>query len=148
GMRVELTRWGGGRDLTGRVRRVDPAGFTRISALGVEEQRVPVFIALDETRAVREELGDGYRVEARFILWEGEDILRVPSSVLFRADHGWAVYVVEGSRAKQRAVEPGRRSGIWTQIVSGLADGEPVIAHPGDELTAGTRVEPEFRRYR
>lgn len=148
GMRVELTRWGGGRDLTGRVRRVDPAGFTRISALGVEEQRVPVFIALDETRAVREELGDGYRVEARFILWEGEDILRVPSSALFRADHGWAVYVVEGSRAKQRAVEPGRRSGIWTQIVSGLADGEPVIAHPGDELTAGTRVEPEFRRYR
>lgn len=147
-MRVELTRWGGDRDLTGRVRRVEPAGFTEISALGVEEQRVPVWVVFEEPRDAWDLLGVGYRVEARFVLWESDDVLQVPSSALFRHEGGWALFVVEAGRARLRQVEPGRRSGLWTQVISGVQSGERVIARPGDEIVAGRRVEAETRSYR
>ncbi len=148
GMRVELTRWGGAEDLAGTVRRVEPAGFMRISALGVEEQRVPVRVVLKDAREAWAALGKDYRVEARFILWEDDDVLQIPSSALFRHEDRWGVYVVEGDRAFRRFVEPGRRSGLWTQIHEGLQSGERVVARPGDRVEEGVRVRAEEFTYR
>lgn len=148
GMKVVLMRWGGDRDLAARVRRVEPSGFMRVSALGVEEQRVPVLVVLDAPREDWARLGKGYRVEARFILWEGDDVLQIPVSALFRHEDEWAVFVVEDGRAVRRRIEPGRRSGLWTQVLSGLEAGETVIIHPGDRIEDGVRVEVEMRPYR
>ncbi len=139
-MRVELERWGGEADLPGRVRRIDPAGFTRYSALGVEEQRVWVIVDIDAERDLWATLGDGYRVEARFILWEGEEVLQIPVSAVFHQDNQWALYVVEDNRARRRNVTPGRRSGLMMEIVDGLVGGETVILYPGQDIADGTRV--------
>ncbi|WP_152521645.1 efflux RND transporter periplasmic adaptor subunit [Marinimicrobium sp. LS-A18] len=141
GMRVELERWGGDEVLPGRVRRIEPAGFTHISALGVEEQRVWVIVDFDAQRERWKDLGDGYRVEARFILWEGDDVLQVPASALFREEERWAVYVIEDGEAVRRTVTPGRRSGLLTEIEDGLEPGERVILHPGQDIEPGRRVE-------
>lgn len=140
GMRVELERWGGDEVLPGRVRRIEPAGFTHISALGVEEQRVWVIVDFDAQRERWKDLGDGYRVEARFILWEGDDVLQVPASALFREEERWAVYVIEDGEAVRRTVTPGRRSGLLTEIQDGLEPGERVILHPGEDIEPGRRV--------
>lgn len=140
GMRVELERWGGEEKLPGRVRRIEPAGFTRYSALGVEEQRVWVIVDLDIGREHWQTLGDGYRVEARFIVWEGEDVLQVPASALFRTGDVWALYVIVNNRAERREVTPGRRSGLMTEIIAGLEAGERVLLHPGKDMKHGARV--------
>ncbi|AKS40557.1 efflux RND transporter periplasmic adaptor subunit [Wenzhouxiangella marina] len=140
GMEVALTGWGGDQALAARVRRVEPAGFTRISALGVEEQRVPIVIDFDDPEQAWAWLGVGYRVEAEFFLWRGEDVLQVPSSALFRLEDRWQVFVVEEGRARLRSVEPGRSSGLRTQILNGLDVGDRVITHPDDQLEAGARV--------
>lgn len=141
GSRVLLERWGGERPLEGRVRRVEPTAFTKVSALGVEEQRVRVIADItsspDEWRA----LGDGYRVEASFILWESTDVLQIPASALFRQQDAWAVFVVDSSFARRRAVEVGRRNGLKAQIVKGLNGGERVIAHPDTTVEDGRAVE-------
>lgn len=141
GMRVVIDRWGGDEALEGRVRRVEPSGFTRVSALGVEEQRVRVLVDLISPREDWTALGEGYRVEARFILWEGEDVLQVPTSALFRDDDRWTLFVVDGGRARLRPVTPGRHGGLRTQIVDGLHPGESVISHPGDRVADGVRVD-------
>lgn len=145
GMEVILERWGGGEDLRGEVRRVEPAGFMRISALGVEEQRVPVLISITSPRSDWEHLGEGYRIEARFILWSEDDVLQIPTSALFREDDRWMVYVVSAGRAERRQVDIGRRSGLWTQVRSGLDAGEIVITHPGDRVADGVRVAADLR---
>jgi HlyD family secretion protein len=141
--RVVIEGWGGERPLAGRVRRVEPAGFMRISALGVEEQRVPVLVEITSPREHWSDLGVGFRVETRFVLWEGEDVLQAPSSALFRVRDQWRVFVVEEGRLALRAVEPGRESGLMRQILSGLSAGELVVSHPDDRLEEGLRVEPE-----
>lgn len=143
GMRVLLERWGGGEDLEGRVRRVEPAGFKRVSALGVDEQRVPVQVEIISPRLQWQNLGDGFRIEARFVLWEEEEVLQIPTSALFRQADGWKVFTVENRRARLRAVDIGRRSGLSTQILSGLAAGELVITHPGDQVADGVRVNAQ-----
>ncbi len=140
GMRVELTRWGGEGALPGRVRRVDPAGFTRFSALGVEEQRVWVIVDIDAPRAQWQFLGDAYRVEARFILWEGENILQIPASALFRQGEEWVCYVIEQGRAKRRSLAIGRRSGLQVEVTNGLQEGERVLLYPGQNIEQGSRV--------
>ncbi|WP_111640904.1 efflux RND transporter periplasmic adaptor subunit [Marinimicrobium alkaliphilum] len=140
GMRVEIERWGGEGNLPGRVRRVEPAGFTRFSALGVEEQRVWVIVDFDTEREHWQHLGDGYRIEARFILWEGEDVLQVPASALFREGDRWATFVRVNGRAERRTVVPGRRSGLMAEIREGLEEGEVVILHPGQDIDEGTRI--------
>jgi HlyD family secretion protein len=145
GMRVELTRWGGDEVLQGRVRRVEPAGFTKISALGVEEQRVPVIVDFVDVQAAAQRLGVGFRVEAEFVLWEDDRVTQIPTSALFRSEGRWAVFVVADGRARLRHVEPGRRSGMVTQIVDGLEAGEIVVTHPGDRVHEGVRVDPELR---
>jgi HlyD family secretion protein len=140
GTTVQFDRWGGDGFLEGKVRTVEPAGFTKISALGVEEQRVLVIADITSPPALWERLGDGYRLEASFLLWEGDDILQVPASALFRYENGWAAFVVEGGRAKRRTVTVGRRNGLVTQILSGMAEGETVISHPSDKIEDGTRI--------
>jgi HlyD family secretion protein len=140
GMRVVIERWGGVDELEGRVRRVEPSGFTRVSALGVDEQRVPVLVEIASPREQWANLGDGFRIEARFILWEGDDVTHIPTSALFRSDNRWSVYVVENERAVQRGVTIGRRSGLRTQVVEGLREGETIITHPGDRIGDGVRV--------
>lgn len=140
GTTVHFDRWGGDGLLEGKVRTVEPAGFTKVSALGVEEQRVLVIADITSPPALWEQLGDGYRLEASFLLWEGDDILQVPASVLFRYEDGWAAFVVNGGRAKRRIVTVGRRNGLVAQITSGLEEGEMVIPHPSDRIEDGTRV--------
>ncbi|WP_019572048.1 efflux RND transporter periplasmic adaptor subunit [Thioalkalivibrio sp. ALMg3] len=140
GMRVRLTDWGRDAKLDATVRRVQPFGFTKISALGVDEQRVPVILDLDAVEARLAGLAVGYRVEAEFLLWEGDDVLQVPTSALFRDRGDWSVFVVEDGRAEPRRVDVGRRSGFTTQILEGLEAGERVVTRPGDRVQAGTRV--------
>lgn len=140
GMRVRLTDWGRDTALEASVRRVQPFGFTKISALGVDEQRVPVILDLDAVEARMAGLAVGYRVEAEFLLWEGDDVLQVPTSALFRDRGEWSVFVVADGRAEPRRVELGRRSGFTTQILAGLEAGEWVVTRPGDRVQAGTRV--------
>lgn len=137
---VLIERWGGDRSLRGVVRRVEPAGFTKISALGVEEQRVNVVVDFDVEREIWGALGDGYRVEVRVIVWQAEDVLKVPTSSLFRHEGDWAVFVAEGGRARLRGVEVGQRNGLEAEVLGGLDENELVIAHPSDTITDGARV--------
>lgn len=142
GSKVILDRWGGEQAVAGTVRVVEPSGFTKISALGVEEQRVRVIVDFAAPREAWQALGDGYRVEARFVLWEADDVLQLPTSALFRHGEGWAAFTVDGGRARLTPVEAGQRAGLATQVLSGLAPGTRVISHPDDKISDGTRVKP------
>lgn len=141
GMTVWFDRWGGDEPLEGRVRVVEPAGFTKISALGVEEQRVWVISDIVSPREQWQTLGDGYRVEARFILWHADDILQIPSSALFRNGQDWAVFVAENGRARRRKVTTGHEGDFSVEILGGLSPGEQVITHPDDSIVDGVRVQ-------
>jgi len=140
GTKVVFERWGGGTPLTGRVRVVEPSGFTKISALGVEEQRVFVISDITSPPKEHEGLGDGYRVDASFIVWESADVLRVPESALFRKEDGWAVFTVEEDRAALRSIKLGHRNGIHAEVLSGLSVGEEVIVHPGRDVEDGVSI--------
>ena len=142
GARVELEQWGGPRPLDARVRLVEPAAFTKISALGVEEQRVNVVADITTPLAERETLGDNFRVEARVVVWEEANVLKVPVSALFRRGPEWSAYVVRDGRAELVPVKAGRSSGTETQVLSGLSEGDEVILYPGDRIKAGVRVKP------
>jgi len=141
GTPVLFERWGGEQPLEGTVRVVEPAGFTKVSSLGVEEQRVNVIVDLASPLERWKRLGDGYRLEAVFVLWEGADVLQVPASALFRSGEGWAVFAIEQKRARLKAVEIGRRNGLSAEILSGLAEGAVVVASPDDQVTNGVRVK-------
>lgn len=141
GARVILEQWGGAEPLEGRVRLVEPAAFTKISALGVEEQRVFVVADITTPLAERTTLGDNYRVEARVVVWETERALKVPTSGLFRQGSRWAALVLRDDRAVLVPVEAGRSSGTEMQILSGLAEGDEVILYPGDRIKPGQRVQ-------
>ena len=140
GGRVLIEGWGGDRTLRGLVRRVEPSGFTKVSALGVEEQRVNVLVDFEDPAAAWQALGDGYRVEIRVILWERDDVLKVATNSLFRVGDQWAVYVVEDGRARRRSVRVGQRNGLEAEILSGLEAGEQIILHPGDLVQEGAAV--------
>jgi HlyD family secretion protein len=142
GTPVRFERWGGEGTLEGRVRVVEPVGFTKISALGVEEQRVLVIVDFTSPRERWRKIGDGYRLEAIFILWEEKGVLQVPAGAVFRTGDRFAVYVVEKGRAKVRQVEVGKRNGLAAQILSGVAEGETVVLHPGDTVSDGRKVRP------
>ncbi len=169
GHEVLIEQWGGGQMLHGRVRRVEPYGFTKVSALGIEEQRVNVVIDLSDEPAQWQRLGHGYRVETRIVLWRGEDVVKLPLSALFRAsddaggqagsgagasDAGggaaersaasaaWAVFVAVRGRARLRTVSRGRHNGLEVEIQSGLEPGERVVLHPSDRVVDGVRVVP------
>lgn len=137
GDRMLIDDWGGERPLEAHVRRVEPSGFTKVSALGVEEQRVNVVADLDETPP---QLGDGYRVETRVILWEGT-ALKAPASALFQDGDQWRVFVARDGRARSRPVQLGHRNPFEVEITGGLAAGDLVVRHPTDKVADGTRVE-------
>ena len=142
GARVLLEQWGGPTPLQARVRLVEPAAFTKISALGVEEQRVYVVADFIDPLAARPTLGDSYRVEARIVIWENPDVLRAPAGALFQHGGRWQTFVIEGGRAQLRNVEIGRSNGVMTEVRKGLQNGEPVIVYPGDKVKNGARVTP------
>lgn len=137
GQRLLVTGWGGDSTLEGRVRRVDPAGFTKVSALGVEEQRVNV---VGDFVTAPGRLGDRFRLDVRLVLWEGDSVLKVPASALFRRGDRWALFTIEGGRARERAVTVGHESSTETEISAGIRRGEVVIRHPTDRIRDGTRV--------
>jgi HlyD family secretion protein len=141
GARVVIERWGGEQPLHGHVRIVEPSAFTRMSALGVEEQRVNVIIDLDEDYEVWQSLGDGYRVEAKIIIWEAENVLRVPASAVFRQGEGWALYAIRDGAASLTAVEVGHKNGLEVEILSGIDEGTEIILHPSDQISDGVEVE-------
>ncbi len=140
GAPVTIDRWGGDRALAGRVRLVEPAAFTKISALGVEEQRVNVIIDLVDPPAARAGLGDGFRCEASIVVWEETAVLTVPVGSLFRHGDSWAVFRVHGGRAALREVSVGRRNGVQGQILSGLGERDAVVIYPTDRVRDGVRV--------
>jgi HlyD family secretion protein len=137
---VEVAEWGGQRPLAGRVRLVEPAAFTEISALGVEEQRVNVIVDLLEAPP---ELGSGYRVEARIVTWEGTNALTVPTSALFQRDGAWRLFVVEEGRARLREVQVGHRGVESAEVLGGVEEGEEVVMYPSDEVVEGVKVKGE-----
>jgi HlyD family secretion protein len=137
---ARLERWGGEGSLDARVRVVEPAGFTKVSALGVEEQRVWVIADITSPRERWTRLGDGFRVDAVFVLWSEPDVLQVPASALFRTAGGWAVYVVADGRAARRPVTVGQRNALAAQVLDGLQAGDEVILHPNNEVSDGVRV--------
>jgi HlyD family secretion protein len=145
GMSVEFRRWGGDRPLTGTVRLVEPAGFTKISSLGVEEQRALVLVDITSPPEEWKTLGDGYRLDTSFIIWEGKDILQVPASALFRSGEDWAVFAADSGKAIKRIVQVGHRSALSAEILSGLKEGEKVIARPDDTVKEGGRVKQAGR---
>lgn len=143
GTRVDLLRWGGDVPLRGRVQTVEPGGFTKFSALGVEEQRVLVVVALDDAGKGRPALGDGFRVEAQFRVWHADAALTVPVAALFRDGEHWAVYAIERRRARLRHVQIGHIGEDKAEVRSGLAAGSRVVLYPGDSLRDGVRVKPD-----
>lgn len=140
GAEVRIEDWGGGRTLEGRVRRVEPYGFTKISALGIEEQRVNVIIDFTGPPETWQPLGHGYRVEARIVTWRGDDILKLPLSALFRSGGDWAVFVEVGGNAELRPVKVGQRNGSHAQILEGVSAGERVVTHPSDRVIDGVAL--------
>jgi HlyD family secretion protein len=141
GDRVEIDRWGGAGSLAGHVRLVEPSAFTKVSSLGVEEQRVNVIIALDEDYARWKALGDGYAVEAGIVIWEDAAAIQVPTSALVRGSQGWLVFVVEGDVARTRPVSLGRRGARAVQIREGVEPGEVLVVHPSDRVRDGVAIE-------
>lgn len=136
---VLLENWGGEGALRAKVRTVESSGFTKISALGVEEQRVNIVMDFVDPPG---RLGDGYRVDVRIIVWETSDALTIPASALFRSGEGWSVFVIEHGRARTRVVEVGHRNALQAEVTKGLREGTEVIVHPGNQVADGVRVSP------
>jgi HlyD family secretion protein len=139
GMRMLLTGWGGTEAVEAFVRTVEPAAFRKISALGVEEQRVNI---IADFKSVPPGIGDAYRVDARIVVAEKADALRVPVGALFRRDGKWTVFLVEGGRATARTVELGLRGAREAEITAGLAEKDEIVLYPGNDLSEGARVRP------
>jgi len=142
GARAELVKWGGAQPLRGRVRVIEPAAFTKVSALGVEEQRVNVIVDFLDPLEARPTLGDAYRVEARIVTWESEDVLKVPAGALFQQGDYWSTYVVANGVARQRTVRAGASNGREIEVLEGLQVGDRVVVYPGDRIDDGVRVAP------
>jgi len=140
GAQVELLRWGGDHPLRGHVRLIEPSAFSRVSALGVQEQRVNIIIDLDSPREEWEALGDGYRIQASVRVFEEEDAVQIPASAAFRHEGAWAVYLLEDGKAKLTPIVVGRRGDLEVQIASGLEPGQSVIVHPSDRVVDGVDV--------
>ena len=139
GQDVIIEGWGG-EPLPGKVDRVEPYGFTKVSALGIDEQRVNVIVDFAGKAQDWQRLGHGYRVEIRVVLWHGEEVLKAPLSALFRNGGDWAVFVEKGGRAEQRSVTLGQRTDFEAEIVEGIAEGEQVVVHPGIRVKDGVRI--------
>jgi HlyD family secretion protein len=142
GAKVFVEHWGGEGTLNGTVRLVEPSAFLKVSALGVEEQRVNVIADFTDPLDQRETLGDGYRIEARIVVGEAEDVVKVPAGVLFREGDQWSVFRVVDGRARLQSVRPGKSNGLETEIVEGVDSGDTLILHPTDKIQDGVAVTP------
>ena len=140
GTLARVLRWGGEGVLEASVTRIEPGGYTKVSALGVEEQRTRVILDFVTAQEKRSALGDAYRVEVEFILRQEKDVLQVASNALFRHADGWAVYRVEDGTARRTPVQLGLRSALLSQVLGGLQAGQRVIVQPDDRIKEGTRV--------
>lgn len=140
GASVSIEQWGGEQPLRGRVSLVEPGGFTKISALGVEEQRVRVRVDFLDPIPGNHQLGDRYRVEARIVTWQGDDVAQIPTGALFRRGSEWMTFVVGGGKARQKAVQIDHNNGTAAQVLSGVAEGDTVILHPPDSIKDGASV--------
>jgi HlyD family secretion protein len=142
GAPVLLEHWGGGEPLHARVRLVEPSAFTKVSALGVEEQRVYVIATFVDPPERWRALGDAYRVESRIVVWESPDVLKVPAGAVFPHKDGRAVFVIADGVARLREIRTGHSNGLETEVVDGLEPGTEVVVYPGDKVRDGTRVAP------
>ncbi|MFM1850684.1 MAG: hypothetical protein RIS54_368 [Verrucomicrobiota bacterium] len=142
GAAVKLHKWGGSEPLRGRVRVVEPAAFTKISSLGVEEQRVYVIVDLLDPPAARTSLGDSYRVEAAIVTWSEPSVLKAPAGAFFQRGTQWQTFVLKGGQAQLREVEVGHGNGLETEVIAGLSEGDRVVVYPGDRMADGVRVTP------
>jgi HlyD family secretion protein len=142
GAKVFLERWGGDTPLLARVRLIEPSGFLKISALGVEEQRVNVIIDLVDPEEKWRNLGDGFRVDARIVTAEAEDVLKVPTGALFRQDGEWSVFVYQEGKAQLRPVKIGKRNDLEAEILEGLDENTTVITYPGDKIRDNAPISP------
>ncbi|MFO0756537.1 MAG: HlyD family efflux transporter periplasmic adaptor subunit [Byssovorax sp.] len=142
GAEATIERWGGDGTLAAEVRYVEPSGFTKLSALGVEEQRVNVLLDFTGSAEARAALGDGYRVETKVVIFDLQDVVRVPLSALFRDGEQWAAFVVDQGSAHMTHLLLGRRNQRHAEVLRGLSEGDRVVAHPGDRLRDGLKVTP------
>lgn len=144
GDRVEIAEWGGPAPLAGRVERIEPFGRLKVSALGIEEQRVNVVIGFEEVAArLAARLGHGFQVDATIVLWRADKVLRVPIGALFRGgDGGWRVFAADGSRARERKVRIGHINDEHAEVLAGLGEGDDVVLNPGSTLVDGSRIAP------
>lgn len=136
-----IESWGGDTTLHARVKRVEPTGFTKVSALGIEEQRVKVVLDFTEPSNAWQQLGHGYRIIARVVVWRGSNLVLVPLGALFRQGESWAVFVVVDGRAQRRLVKIGERNLHAARVLDGLKPGEQVVLHPSDRVADGVRIE-------
>lgn len=141
GDRVIIEKWGGEGALEGEIERIEPWGFTKFSALGVEEQRVNAIIKFVGEESAHDDLGHGYRTEVRIIVWEDENALVVPASALFRSNGDWAVFKLHNGKAELTVIQVGQNNGTEAAVLDGLANGDIVILYPGSQLSDGTRVK-------
>lgn len=140
GQQVDIKNWGGEETLTGLVRMIEPIGFKKISALGIEEQRVNVVIDIVDDIEQWSRLGHGYQLDVDIILWQGEDVLSVPITALFREGDQWAIYAVVDNHVEKRIVKLGRQNTFHAQITTGLIEGEAFIAYPNNQIEDGVKV--------
>ena len=148
GQRVSIDGWGGAKTLRGAVRRIEPFGYSKVSALGIEEQRVNVIIDLLDPPECWRALNHGYQVEPHIVIWESADALQVPMAALFRDDEQWALFTVESGRARLRHVQIDHHNETHAEIVSGIAAGVTIVLHPNDRLSDGVRVVARDRAAR
>lgn len=142
GMQVRIEHWGGDNSLLGTVARIEPAGFTKYSALGVEEQRVWVIVDFAQPEnPIPDNLGDGYRVEATFIMWQADNLLQAPSNALIHEGEEIFVYRVADGRAHKIPIKIGRRSGLWVEVLEGVTEGDRLVSHPDENIEEGVRIE-------
>ena len=142
GAEVSIEQWGGGKPLRGTVTLIEPGGFTKISALGVEEQRVKVRVNFTDPIPPEHPLGDRFRVEARIVTWHGERVLQVPTGALFRRGGDWMTFLFDGGKARIAKVEIAHNNGITAEVLSGLREGQRVLLHPPDTVADGAAVKP------
>ncbi len=142
GAPARIESWGGEETLSARVRRIEPTGYTKVSALGIEEQRVKVVLDFTDPPATRRRLGHVFRIVARIVVWRGEGVLQVPIGALFRDGENWAVFVLDGGRVRLRHIEIGERNQRFARVVAGLGEGERVVLHPGEGVSDGATAAP------
>lgn len=140
GQRAIIDQWGGGAPLRGLVERVEPYAFTKVSALGIEEQRVNVVIAMADPPEAWPRLGHGYQVEAQVVLWEADSVLKAPLTALFRAGEGWAVFAVDDDVLVERPVRIGHKTDVEVEVLAGLAEGDRIVRYPNDAMAPGAKI--------